>query len=139
MHHLRSVAVAAVLLCVASPSRAQSAGCAPPGDTYAAAVLSGAKWLATDSSSTARVWQGVAKVPQTTAPSITLVTSDSICAVAAAAFATLSGPDTPVASVWVIAVGPTRYLVFDQRRRSAGKRIGAIFDQGMNWLADVAL
>jgi hypothetical protein len=70
---------------------------------------------------------------------VSYVSSDSVCAQAATALAGLSNPGTIGEPVWVLKVGPSRYLVFNLHRQSAGKLLGAIFDESMTWLADIVL
>jgi hypothetical protein len=81
-------------------------------------------------------WRGAAKLPLTDSSAVTLVVSDSICTVAANAVAHFSGTSGTVYPVWVIAVGPTRYIVFNLERTSAGRRLAAVFDTNFTWLAD---
>lgn len=66
--------------------------------------------------------------------------SDSLtCTAAAIAWAPLVSPTAPVEPVWVLAIGPTRYLVFDARRVTTGALVGAIFDAAFVWVTDVLL
>jgi hypothetical protein len=45
-------------------------------------------------------------------------------------------PGVPVHPVWVLAIGPTRYMVFDKERMSAGRLLVAIYST-FTWLADM--
>jgi hypothetical protein len=71
------------------------------------------------------------------AASVSFVMSETVCDDAARAWAALVGPDAAVAPVWVIAVGPTRYFVFDVRRRSGRRTIAALFDETFAWIVDL--
>ena len=116
---------------------AQTIPCGSASDSHAQLVLSGVKDVSSSLSPDDSTWRANAQVPLTSDVSnITLVASDSICTVAANAFAQLSGSYTTPHAVWVIAVGPTRYIVFDKARTSARRLLGAVFDTTFAWLAD---
>lgn len=100
-------------------------------------MLSGVTTLASGSDDAANSWRAAAKVPVIPASSIALVSADSVCDAAAHAVASLPGSDATVRPVWVIALGTSHYVVFDKRRTSAGRRLAAIYDVAMNWVADI--
>ena len=131
-------ALALVLLIPMAGARGQASTCAPSTNDYARAVLSGTRYLASDAGQDAAMWRAQAKLPQVSASSVAPVTSDSVCALAAAAISSLPGGSATKA-VWVVAVGPSHYLVFGDERRSAGRLLGAILDSSLNWLADIVL
>jgi hypothetical protein len=139
MISLRHFLCSAVLLVgVNTVAAAQTISCASSSDDYAQAMLSGITAFASGSDADDALWRSHANIPLTAAASIAFVTSDSVCTAAANALAKLSTPVTSPHSVWVIAVGPTRYIVFDKERASARRLLAAVFDSSFLWLADFA-
>jgi hypothetical protein len=127
-----------LLASVGQPVLAQRAGCAPPASVYASVVLSGVKGLASGTAASDSAWRGAAQVPHTRMGAVHMVVDPAVCEAASNALAAL--PNQPAAhAVWVVSIGPTRYLVFDVQRASAGKKLAAVFDAKMQWLADVTL
>lgn len=124
------------LACLATGLQAQSVPWAPSADAFAQANLAGVATLVSDTSTSRAGWRAAAHLPLTPASAVTFVTSDSICTVAANLTAQME-PNVPVHAVWVLAIGPTRYMVFDKERRSVGRRLVAIYDAAFNWLADM--
>ncbi len=102
----------------------------------AQADLAGLAAFVSDTSASSAGWRVDAHLPLTPASAVTFVTSDSICSVAANLTAQME-PNVPVHAVWVVAVGPSRYLVFDKARMSAGRLLVAVYDAVFTWLADM--
>jgi hypothetical protein len=99
-------------------------------------MLTGVALFVSDTSGENATWRTNARLPSTPASAVTFVTSDSLCTVAANLTAAME-PSIPVHPVWVMAIGPTRYVVFDKERTSAGRLLVAIYDAAFNWLADM--
>jgi hypothetical protein len=132
-HVLLSVAL---VVCVSSRASAQTVPCAPSSDDYAQFFRSSVAASMVGSDPEDAEWRASAKLPLTDSSAVTLVVSDSICTAAANAIAQFSGASGTPYPVWVIAVGPTRYIVFNLERTSAGRRLAAVFDTNFTWLAD---
>jgi hypothetical protein len=135
---LRTVLLVTILG-VALPHRASAQKvftCGAATGTTAETMLSGVRRLVSGSSKTDSLWRVHAKLPKTAAANVTFVTADSLCDAAARAVAALSTPAAPIARVWVIAVGPTRYVVFGAPRVNSQAALSAVFDTTLSWLAD---
>jgi hypothetical protein len=130
--------IAALFMNPSTVAASQTISCASSSDDYARGMLSGVMGFASGSDADDALWRSHADIPLTAAASIAFVTSDSVCTAAANALAKLSTPVTSPHSVWVIAVGPTRYVVFDKERASARRLLAAVFDSSFLWLADFA-
>lgn len=129
------------LLLVALGARveAQTIACAPASDSDAQLFLSGVSDLASQADTTSKLWRSSAQLPQVPAATVVFAATDSVCTRAANAAATLRGAGAQPYPVWVIAVGPDRYVVFDKERKSAGRLLAAVFDTTFTWLADFLL
>jgi len=78
------------------------------------------------------------KLPAVSASSVSLVTTDSICALAALAFhAAIGIAGEPVGPVWVLQVGPTRYVVFDGKHEIAGREHQVVLDANFQYLVTI--
>ena len=121
----------AVLSCLAGDAGAQSVPCAPSTDGFAQANFDGVKVLVSDTSASSAGWRADADLPLTSASAVIFVTSDSICTAAANLTAQME-PNVPVHAVWVLAIGPSRYMVFDKERRSAGRLLVANIRRGVH-------
>lgn len=78
------------------------------------------------------------KLPAATASAVSLVTTDSICALAAQAFhAAIGVTGEAVGPVWVFQVGPTRYVVFDDRHAIDSRQQQVVFDANFQYLVAI--
>jgi hypothetical protein len=103
------------------------------------APLTGVKELASGTISGDSLWRAMVGIPKMDSTLVAFVSDSLTCTAAANAWAPLVGPAAPVEPVWVLAIGPTRYLVFDVRRPTKGYLVGAIFDAGFVWVTDILL
>ena len=136
MTSLGRILFCAALLGPAMTAGAQAVPCAPSSDGYAQSVFSGVKEFASGLSADDLGWRANVQLPLTTDSLVSFVTSDSVCTAAANAVAQTYGPGVSPQPVWVIAVGPSRYVVFDKKRGSAKRLLAGVFDSTFTWLAD---
>lgn len=100
------------------------------------AEAAGMRQLISGSSASDSAWRARASLPKVVASAVVFVTSDSLCDVAARAVANLSAPAAPVQPVWVLSVGPDRYIVYGAGRMRDGWLLAAVFDSSFTWVAD---
>jgi hypothetical protein len=100
------------------------------------AGAAGIRRLISGTTASDSAWRANAKLPATPASGVQFVTSKSLCDAAARAVANLSSPAAPVRPVWLLSVGPSRYVVFGTGRTSQGRPLGSVFDNTFKWLAD---
>ena len=68
-------------------------------------------------------------LPTVSPDSVQLVANDSVCTVASRALRqALARIDAPIARLWVIQIGGTRYWVYDPRFKSAIDVVHGVFD-----------
>lgn len=134
----RKLVVSLIMTVVAASSAlAQTTiACISPDSGTAAISLGNLRSLASGSTESDSLFRG-GLFPRVSADSVTLVSDAQVCDSAARARAARLGPGSPVESVWVIAVGPTRYVVFSERTRAKGQIIFSVFDTAFTWLADI--
>ena len=123
------------VLAVARLSHAQASVCGGV-DAYSTAQLTRIRQLVAATDSLSATVRAGYHLPVVAASQVQLVTNDSVCAVASNALRqTLDRADLPVATTWVIQVGPDRYWVYDVRLTSAIDVMHAVFDQSWTNLA----
>jgi hypothetical protein len=137
MRFLKAVSLAMVAsLLMFSNLRAQSfVACGAP-NASGNAEAAGMRQLISGSSASDSAWRARASLPKMAASAVVFVTSDSLCDVAARAVANLSTPPAPVQPVWVLSVGPDRYIVYGAGRMRDGWLLAAVFDGSFTWIAD---
>jgi len=76
------------------------------------------------------------QLPAVSASDVYFVTDSTVCTRAAAAFTAEVTRDRSTAggSLWVLRVGPTRYIVFDHKQQSGEFLDHYIFDSSFNYL-----
>jgi hypothetical protein len=138
--HTLALSAAIALVAIAPPAGGQAlTPCAPTTADAAQAALAGLQALASGLTRADSSFRALVGIPQMSATSVSFVASETVCGEAARAWAALVGPDAAVRPVWVIAVGPTRYYVFDVRRRTVGGTVVTIFDETFARIVDVLL
>jgi len=101
-------------------------------------ILAWVRSIATPSDSVHVRLRSQLKIPYVSDPdSVKLVTSDSaVCNGAAAAYRSNVSTDPGLPEpVWVIAIGASRYLVWNSLHRSGGNDVMFIFDTDWTWIS----
>lgn len=120
--------VASLLFARAGLVAAQPSVCGGTGP-YAEAQLARIRALVTGTSTDADSLRASQSLLPTSSDSVVLVTDDSLCAAASQALRqTLGRLDAPVARIWVIQIGASRYWVYDPRFRNSDEIVHAVFD-----------
>jgi hypothetical protein len=131
-------AMALSLPCVTSTARAQSTvPCRSATNHTAVVTLGNLRSLVSGNTETDSIYRASAQLPRVAAESVTIVGDAQACDSAARALAVHLGPSTPVDSVWVIAIGASRYVVFSDTRRTQGRLLFSVFDSVYSWLVDI--
>jgi hypothetical protein len=132
--------VCAVLTLTAPQASAQALiPCAPDSVEFATRTLDGLRDVATGQTSGDSVWRASVGVEQTDSSLVTMVHDPAVCDAAARAWAHLISPTASPDAVWVIAFGPDRYFIFDERRPTVGALLIGVFDRSLVWLKDVLM
>lgn len=133
------IAVAALVL-IAPQTRGQALiPCAPDSSGMATRVLYGLKRLAVGHTSGDSLWRAIETVPATDSSLVTMVHDPAVCDAAAKAWAHLISPTAPATSVWVVAFGPDRYFIVDERRPTVGTLLIGVFDHSVVWIKDTLM
>ena len=98
--------------------------------------------IGTDSASA--YWRSVYQLDQVNSASqVTFIEDSTVCRAAADAMGALRQPSRDHTSfplgMWVLAVGPTRYVVFDGQQHVAGSHYVTVFDHNFNYVDVIKL
>lgn len=130
----------AALVLIAPQARGQTLiPCAPDSSRMATRVLHGLKRLAVGQTSGDSLWRAIETVPATDSSLVTMVHDPAVCDAAARAWAQLISPTADTTSVWVVAFGPDRYFIFDDRRVTVGDLVMGVFDHSVIWIKDTLM
>lgn len=113
--------------------------CAPDSVEIATRTLDGLRDVATGQTSGDSVWRATVGVKPTDSSLVTMVHDPAVCDAAARAWARLISPTASPEPVWVMAFGPDRYFIFDERRPTVGTLLIGMFDRSLVWLGDVLM
>lgn len=120
----------ALSVCLVVPlESAQSQSCANPTAPAATRLLARARTLASDTSQAYTIYRdSVLQIPAVPAANVVLVTSDSVCQLAKAAYEALITAQTPhTVTVYVYHIG-SDYLVVDPVEFSGTFKVAVLFD-----------
>ncbi len=122
---------------VALPAAGQGATCLA-ANAYSDHVMQNAASVASGADSVSARLRTAFHLPAVGTDQVTLVATDSICALAAAAFfGSFSSDNGTARPVWVLKVGTSRYIVFDGQHQVGGRDIQVVLDEDFNYLAAI--